>query len=381
MEMINDNMTQNTDSENQNTDVAESIVEETSHAKGKNTIDLGAMFRQLIQKKKVFFIVWSVVFVLACAWILPQPRYYASEVSLAPESSDALSGAGGLSSIASSFGINLGSMNSSDAIYPMLYPELFDSPEFVVSLFDIRVTTEDGTVETDYYTYLDKHTESNPILKPYYQMKKWFITMLSEPKSSAKNNSEGINPFWMSEDENRIFNTIVDNVTCSHDKKTDVITISVKDQDPLICATLADSIMHRLQNFIVQYRTSKARLDVEYYQNLVDSTKADYEASADKYAKYCDSHKDAILQVALQERDELEAEMSNKLNTYTAMQAQLQAMKAKVQERTPAFTTLKSATVPNKPAGPKRMLFVLGMELFATIVAIVWILRKALFKI
>ena len=73
MEMINDNMTQNTDSENQNTDVAESIVEETSHAKGKNTIDLGAMFRQLIQKKKVFFIVWSVVFVLACAWILPQP--------------------------------------------------------------------------------------------------------------------------------------------------------------------------------------------------------------------------------------------------------------------------------------------------------------------
>ena len=31
---------------------------------------------------------------------------------------------------------------------------------------------------------------------------------------------------------------------------------------------------------------------------------------------------------------------------------------AKIQERTPAFTVLKCATVPIKPAGPKRMIFV-----------------------
>lgn len=44
---------------------------------------------------------------------------------------------------------------------------------------------------------------------------------------------------------------------------------------------------------------------------------------------------------------------------------QYQAANAKVQERTPAFTVIKGAAVPVKPAGPKRMLFVFGM-LFLT---------------
>ena len=43
------------------------------------------------------------------------------------------------------------------------------------------------------------------------------------------------------------------------------------------------------------------------------------------------------------------------------LMAQLQAAQSKVQERTPAFTLLKGAAVPVKPAGPKRMIFVAFM--------------------
>ena len=57
------------------------------------------------------------------------------------------------------------------------------------------------------------------------------------------------------------------------------------------------------------------------------------------------------------------------------MCTQLEAMKAKLQERTPAFTTLKSATVPIKPAGPKRMIFVAGMLILGTIVTSLWLVR------
>ena len=48
-------------------------------------IDLGKVVRTLWAKKKLFFKVWLVTFILSCVWILPQPRYYTSEVKLAPE--------------------------------------------------------------------------------------------------------------------------------------------------------------------------------------------------------------------------------------------------------------------------------------------------------
>ena len=42
--------------------------------------------------------------------------------------------------------------------------------------------------------------------------------------------------------------------------------------------------------------------------------------------------------------------------------------KAKVQERTPAFTVVKGAAVPIKPSGPKRLIFVIGMCFVATLI-------------
>jgi uncharacterized protein involved in exopolysaccharide biosynthesis len=56
-------------------------------------------------------------------------------------------------------------------------------------------------------------------------------------------------------------------------------------------------------------------------------------------------------------------------------------MKAKIQENTPAFTVLQSATVAPKPAGPKRMLFVIGMCLLAGIFITLWLVRKEILGI
>ena len=64
----------------------------------------------------------------------------------------------------------------------------------------------------------------------------------------------------------------------------------------------------------------------------------------------------------------MENDKQLKYNAYSALAAQLQTAKAKVQESTPAFTTLQSATVPIKPAGPKRMIIVLVIVFLTFIV-------------
>ena len=83
--------------------------------------------------------------------------------------------------------------------------------------------------------------------------------------------------------------------------------------------------------------------------------KLDYEDALARYGAYSDANLNIVRKETELKQTVLENEMQLKYNTYSALNTQLQAAKAKVQERTPAFTTLQCATVPLKPDGPKRM--------------------------
>ncbi len=341
----------------------------------QKSLDIAKIIRILWIKKKRFYKVWIWTFILSCIWIFPQPRYYSSQVTLAPEMNG--EDGGGLSSIASSFGFNIGGMTGQDAIYPELYPDLFDSPEFIVSLYDIHIETKDGKISTDYYDYIKNHQKSNPITWPLVWVRRQITNLIEgdEANKQAATNAD-INPFMMSKKDFGFMQGIMDRINCSIDKKTSVISISVQDQDPLVCALMADSVKTHLQNFIIRYRTSKAKEDVAHYQQMRDSAEVAYLQAMDNYSRYCDSHMNTILQSFQSERDKLESELELKQNTLTAMETQLQTTKVKLQEKTPAFTTLKSAIVPIKPAGPKRMLFVLGMLILATTIRAYLLIRK-----
>lgn len=338
----------------------------------RDTIDLGLIAKTLYEKRKKFFIMWPIVAVLSILWIMPQPRYYDCSVSLAPETNGEDIG-GDLASMASSFGINLGG-NGNDAIYPLLYPDLMESNKFIVSLFDIRVKTDDNTIDTDYYTYLTKHQKKNWLTAPFSKAKNAIVALFSDKKKTYST-GKNIDAFRLSERDYNLVEKVKKNITCDVDKKTDVVTITVRDQDCLVSAILADSVKQRLQNFIIEYRTSKARLDLNHYEELASQAKKEYDASIAKYSQYCDANQEVILQSSISERDKLEADMQLKYNTYNALCTQVEATKAKLQERTPAFTTLKTASVPIKPAGPKRMIFVAGMLILGTIATSLWLVR------
>ena len=109
-----------------------------------------------------------------------------------------------------------------------------------------------------------------------------------------------------------------------------------------------------------------------------DSVELEYNEAMKAYSSYCDTHQNIILQSFQSERDKLENDLSLKQNLLTTMETQLQATKVKLQERTPAFTTLTNATVPVKPAGPKRMIFVAAMLFLATLGTIVHMYRREL---
>ena len=334
------------------------------------------MLSVILKKKRLLMKVWIITFVVSCLYILPKPRYYASSVVLAPEMAGE-NVAGGLSSLASSFGVNIGGATN-DAIYPTLYPDLISSNDFIVSLFDIPVTTAEGDLQCDLYTYLDKHQKFAFYSWPFRWMQRKIakLTAKPEPASVAGKKGTEINPFRMSRRQASIVEDLKKSISCSVDKKTDVFTISVLTQDALISATRADSVCSRLQRFITTYRTSKARVDVEYYTKLAQETKAEYEKLRRLYTGYADSHTDITLPSSQAKLEDLENDMQLKFNAYTAMNTQLQAAQAKVQESTPAFTRLQSPTVAQRASQPKRMIFVAVMLIFATFITCAVIVRK-----
>ena len=230
---------------------------------------------------------------------------------------------------------------------------------FVTSMFNFKVKDIEGEINTTYYDYLKNHQKTAWFMYPMEWIEKSF--------SKETKKKSDFDPYHLSKKDEKLTEKIRENVKVSIDKKSGVITINTKAQDALICKTLADSIKNQLQAFITDYRTNKARIDYEYYKKLVENAKHDYEKVRQKYGATADADMDVTMKSIELKITDLENDMQLKYNTYSTMCAQLEAAKAKVQERTPAFTVIKGADVPVKPAGPKRMLFVAGMLLLTFI--------------
>ncbi len=337
-------------------------------------INISAVLHRVLKRKRTLAIAMGIALVLACGYIFPEPRYYMCSVDLAPELGDMSQMGGGLSDIASSMGINVGGTMLSDAIMPEFYPKLMKSNSFIVRLIGCPVKTADGSISTDYYTYLKNYQKKNPIMKPVGAIKKLF-----KKKPKAVPRGHKLDPFHLTKEEDDVFKVIRSKIKCSVDKKTNLITIMVKDQDPLVAATMANQTSEQLKDFISQYRTSKARKDQDYYKTLTDKAKRDYEASRRLYGQYADANTDVMLESYKLKLEDLENDMQLKFNNYSALNTQYQAAKAKVQEKTPVFTSVTTASVPLKPAGPKRMIFVLGVLFVTFLGTSVYVARDLIF--
>ena len=342
------------------------------------SIDYGKLLKDMLKYKKLYYKVLALTFVIACIIALSIPNYYKCTVTLSPEMSGSKN-TSSLASLASSFGVNLSGAlgKSTEALFPTLYPDLMNSTEFKSGLFTIPVTIEGdsvkGTVDRTmtYYEYL-KDEQKYPWWSAAIRgTAKWIVSLFKEEEKSTE-----IDPFRLTKEQTEIVKTIDKNIICDVDKKTMVISIEVTDQDPVICATMADSVKTRLQKAITDYRTSKARVDLEYNKKMYAEAKERYEKASDAYVRFADGNQKVFLQNVRQQISKLEDEMQLRRTIYQQLASQVQQAEMQVQEATPAFTTLQNATVPVKKTGPKRARTIFTILFLALLATSAWILYK-----
>ena len=158
------------------------------------------------------------------------------------------------------------------------------------------------------------------------------------------------------------------------DEKTAITTVSVTLQDPKVAAVVADSVVSKLQEYIINYRIAKAKDDCAYLQQLFQERQAEYYAAQKKYAEYLDANKNLVLQSVRAEQDRLQNDMNLAYQVYSQVANQLQVARAKVQEAKPVFAVLEPATVPLQPSGTSRKMMIIAVTFVSFVITMGWIL-------
>lgn len=341
----------------------------------QNEIDLLELARKIWSGRRLILKWCAVAAVVGLVIGFSIPKEYTTRVLLAPEASDGKNSLGGLGALANMAGFSIGGGNTgSDAVYPDLYPDVVASVPFAVELFDVRVSDHKGEWQTDVYDYL-----SERIRAPWWSAVRalpgkavgGILSLFSDDEAEDE---QTVNPFRLTREEMGVVEQLRSRIGVSVDKKNSVVTLSVTMQDPLVSATLTDTVMRNLQNYVTEYRTNKARRDLEFTQKLFDEAQRNYYEAQQRYAKYMDANQNIVLRSVRTEQERLQNEMNLTYNLYNQMAQQLQLAKAKVQESTPVYAVVQPASVPLSASKPSKAMILAGVVFLAGIAAVAWIL-------
>ena len=335
-------------------------------------IDLMDLLRKVIGIRKKVYKAAGIGLVVGVIVAISIPKQYTVEVTLSPEMGN--NKEGGLSGLAASFlgsGVTMG--DGTDALNASLSADIVSSTPFLLELSAMEIPVTKNEVMT-LNTYLDEETS------PWWSYVIGFPSMVIGGVKSLFTEEDEITSFnktsqgaiELSKKESKKIAALKKMITASVDKKTSMTSVTATFQDPKVAAVVADSVVKKLQEYIIDYRTFKAKEDCIYLEKLFKERQQEYYAAQKKYADYLDSHDNLILQSVRAEQERLQNDMSLAYQVYSQVASQLQVARAKVQEEKPVFAIVEPAVVPLEPSGTSRKVYVLAFIFLSVCIVIFW---------
>lgn len=345
-------------------------------------IDWMGILRQVLAIRKKLYKAAAVGVVIGILVALGTPKQYTVSITLSPEVGSSKSGSGLASMAASFLGGSIGS-DSPDALNATLTPDIVTSTPFLMELFDARVVSQDKQIDTTFTAYLDEQRSSwlGYVLKVPGMAIGGIKSLFTDEEKEEKDTIQG-GTIELNEEDAVKLKGLRQQITAEVDKKTAITTLSVTLQDPKVTATIADSVVSKLQQYITTYRTSKAKEDCQYLEKLYKERQQEYYDAQQRYARYVDANSNVVFQSTLTERERLQNDMNLAYQVYSQVAQQLQVARAKVQEEKPVFAVVEPAVVPLKPSGTSRKVIVIGFLFLAVAFTGAWeLLGKKYWKL
>lgn len=342
------------------------------HTDDELEIDLMELLRKVVGIRKKIYKAAGIGLIIGIIVAISIPKQYTVKVILSPEMGN--NKGGGLSGLAASFlgsGVTMG--DGTDALNASLSADIVSSTPFLLELSAMEIPVTKNEVMT-LNTYLDEETS------PWWSYVIGFPGMVIGGVKSLFTEEDEIASFdktsqgaiELSKQDSRKIATLKKVITASVDKKTSMTSVTATFQDPKIAAVVADSVVKKLQEYIIDYRTFKAKEDCIYLEKLFKERQQEYYIAQKKYADYLDSHDNLILQSVRAEQERLQNDMSLAYQVYSQVASQLQVARAKVQEEKPVFAVVEPAVVPLEPSGTSKKIYVLAFVFLAVCIVIFW---------
>lgn len=306
------------------------------------------------------------------------PKEYKTTITIAPEIQE--SGSSILSGVASSMGTRSGF--SKDVYQIMLYPDIIGSTPFLIDLFDVPVRSKDGSIQTDFYDYMD-----NVMVKPWWESIVSFVKnspskMARTLKKLTRGKNKGadeddesgrkVDPSRLTIEQRAIMTDMRKAIRFSTEPGSTITAINVKLQDPHISAAMADTVLDHFQRFILDYRTQKVREELDNLYEMMEEAKAEYEKAESEYASFMDMNHDLFLQSQKEQQDKLNRDKDIAYSTLSSYQKQEILLKARIQEKMPVLTIVQPSVVPIKPTS-NRFSTIITFALWALFLAMLWV--------
>ena len=346
---------------------------QNNHPDEEIEIDLMDLLRKVIGIRKKIYKAVGIGLVIGVIIAISIPKQYTVEVTLSPEMGN--NKGGSLSGLAASFlgsGVTMG--DGTDALNASLSADIVSSTPFLLELSNMKVPVS-GSEEISLSSYLNE--ESSPwwgyvIGFPGMVIDGVKLLFIEDEDESVSSNEVSRGTIELSKKEFQKIESLKRKIAASVDKKISMTTISVTLQSPKVAAVVADSVVNKLQEYIIDYRTSKSKEDCLYLEKLFKERQQEYYEAQKKYADYMDSHDNIILQSVRTKQERLQNDMSLAYQVYSQVASQLQVARAKVQEEKPVFAIVEPAVVPLYPSGISKKVYVLAFIFLSVCIIIFW---------
>ncbi len=140
-------------------------------------------------------------------------------------------------------------------------------------------------------------------------------------------------------------------------------------QDPQIALDVSKVVLNNLQSYVTNYRTQKAKKDMEYAEMVYNDAELKYYAAQNRYATFEDENKNISSARYRTEQERLRNEMNLAYSIYANLASNLETAKLKVQEQTPVYATIAPASRPTDDSEPNKPMILIAFTFLAGVIS------------
>jgi len=327
----------------------------------ENQISILALIQLAWVKRSTIIIITAFFVFVGLILAVTSPKEWSVSASYIPENNESSGISNSLGGIAGLAGVQFPDGGGS-GINPEIYPNIVASSPFLIDLMNESYYFKHCSCELSIENYLSEDLKK-PLLKNVFN---WLSKLISRSRVHSDTQdrlyeSQILSPSPiqyknMAELRSRIGATL--------DKKTGILSVSVKMQDAEVTAQMVAFTVDYLSGYVTEYLVGNEQRRLKFIENQIEAKEKDFERAQSNVAEFKDKNQSLLNNVALTELENLESIYSLEFSLLSNLNQKRADSEIKVEERTPVLTVLEPIKIPYRRSEPKMVRLLIISALF-----------------